>query len=177
MFCISRFQLFMEAILCSHPRLAPFYQTEVVLCIIFPEFSLACLVSLETLGSPLEFEIQFYGFEQSLAAEHEFIMTDRLTICHPDYTWNQLVNWPLNVIVLRKGDGCCHMNWTTNFKNLNIVKVDFTVNGLKVLLLFSPPLPKKYDFQNVLKNWKKTKKHDEHLGHFMCHKSETSEKV
>lgn len=39
------------------------------------KFNPTYLASLETFGSPLEFEIHFCGFEQYLAAEHEFVMT------------------------------------------------------------------------------------------------------
>lgn len=35
------------------------------------------LGSLETLGSPLEFEIKLFGFEQCLTAQHEFEMPGR----------------------------------------------------------------------------------------------------
>lgn len=39
------------------------------------KFSLTNLVSLKILGSPREFKIKFYEFEQCLAAHHDFVMT------------------------------------------------------------------------------------------------------
>lgn len=42
------------------------------------KFSLTYVVSLETLGSPLQFIIKFCKFEQNVAAQHEFVMPDPL---------------------------------------------------------------------------------------------------
>ncbi len=44
--------------------------------IIFPHFRLMYLLSLENLGSSLEFKIKFCVSEQCLAAQHELVMTD-----------------------------------------------------------------------------------------------------
>ncbi len=46
-----------------------------------PKVSQESLVSLETLGSPLEFKDRFGLFEQCLAAQDEFEMTDQLAGC------------------------------------------------------------------------------------------------
>ncbi len=43
---------------------------------ISPKFTLTYLVSLETLGSPLEFAVKLCGFKHNLAAQHEFVLTD-----------------------------------------------------------------------------------------------------
>lgn len=51
-----------------------------ILCIIlytfYRKFSHVHGVSLEILGAPLKFKIKLCGFEQCLAGQHEFVMTD-----------------------------------------------------------------------------------------------------
>ncbi len=41
----------------------------------FPQNTDRYLISLKTLGSPLDFKIKFCGFKQCLAAQYVFVMT------------------------------------------------------------------------------------------------------
>lgn len=86
-FCVSLFQLPQCSFIWSlywlkYSNPSFLYNLEYSRCLLHPfihiyeKFSLKYLVSLETLRFLLEFKIKFWGFEQCLAAQHEFVMTD-----------------------------------------------------------------------------------------------------